>query len=73
MSQRTIVEFNHDFAHKIDAEATGKVEALLYQAMRSGAREYWELLEPYGIRRIVQCHHADERAVIVNGSAYAVA
>lgn len=72
MSQRTIVEFNHDYAHKLDgADDIRQVFArLVDHALRSGSKEDWEQLRRFGITRIVQCHHSDDRKVIVNRHEY---
>lgn len=67
MSQRSIIEINHDFTHVIDREG-GRVVDLLLAALASGADRSWQPLERYGIRRIVQAHHTDERKVVITSS-----
>lgn len=69
MSQRTIAEFNHDYAHAIRADPDGFVQAIGY-ALNSGASEAWEELEHFGVRRAVQCHHSDDRKAVVNRHEY---
>lgn len=67
MSVRTIVEFNHDYAHKI-AQRHLDFMMTLDDALRTGDAKYWEhLRQHYGVIRHTQCHHSDERQVIVNG------
>ena len=63
MSMRTIVEFNHDYAHKIDVEMIG----WLRRALASGDSRDWEPLESYGIRRAVMAHHSAARKAVVEG------
>ncbi len=72
MSQRTIVEINHDYAHRIGGGAEGNIADELNRALSSGEKEQWKNLERYGIRRIVQCHHSDDRAAVVNGHTYKI-
>ncbi len=62
MSVRTIVEFNHDFAHEISENAPEFVK-LLRRAMGSGSKECWERLERFGVTFAVSAHHSDERTV----------
>jgi hypothetical protein len=63
MSQRTIVEINHDFAYLNEAEF--ELFAKRFRAaIGSGSADSWEPLERYGFRRVVQCHHSDERKVV---------
>lgn len=71
MSQRTIVEFNHDFAHDVEdnAEEVGK---RLRRAMSSGDPKEWEKLAQFGIQRVVQAHHSDKRSAIVGGYEYPI-
>jgi hypothetical protein len=64
MSQRSIIEINHDCSHLIDREG-GRFVDLLLRALASGADRSWEDLERFGIRRIVQCHHSEDRKVVV--------
>ena len=71
MSQRTIVEFNHDLVHRID-EHSLRFTCLIGDALASGSPADWEALEGFGIRRVVQCHHSDERKVVVRGHEYLV-
>jgi hypothetical protein len=68
MSNRTIVEFNHDYAHRI-ADAGEPLAKLLDMALSSGAPDLWEALERFGIRRLAQRHHSDDLQVTVNGRA----
>lgn len=66
MSQRSVVEFNHDYSHEIDRAPSGQVEKLLVQALASGSDESWEPLRRFGITRVVQLHHSDDRKVVAN-------
>jgi hypothetical protein len=68
MSQRSIIEINHDLSHEIDREG-GRVIDLLLRALASGSDRYWEPLRRYGINRIVQCHHSEDRKLVVKDSA----
>lgn len=72
MSQRTIVEFNHDYAAEIE-DKPDEFFTHLGRALRGGDKESWDFLERrFGLRRIVQCHHSDERSVAVRGTRYVV-
>ena len=64
MSQRSIIEINNDFSHRI-AQDGDLVIKLLDRALGSGAYQDWEPLMRYGIRRITQCHHSEDRKVVV--------
>jgi len=55
MSIRTLIEVNHDFAHRFD---DGFVQAL-DRYLRSASQEHAEELERYGVRVIGRRHHAD--------------
>lgn len=65
MSQRSIVEINHDFSHRIASAPQGRIEHLLLRALGSGSEENWKPLEAFGIRRVTQCHHSEDRRVVV--------
>lgn len=69
MSQRTIVEINHDYAHAIQADPH-KFMQLFLRALASGDKREWDELRHFGIRKAVQCHHSDERKVVVDGHDY---
>lgn len=71
MSQRTIAEFNHDFCYEIKRRPDN-FAGLLILALTSGSRESWEALERFGLRRVVQCHHSDDRKAVVNGHDYEI-
>lgn len=70
MSQRSILEINHDCSHAIDARSADEFVPLLMAALGSGSDRAWEPLKKFGIRRIVQCHHSDECKVKVFGREY---
>jgi len=71
MSQRSIVEINHDYAHKITADDTRMMfTRLLERALASGSDESWEPLSRFGITRITQCHHSERRKAVVGGREY---
>jgi hypothetical protein len=66
MSQRSIVEFNHDFAHEIDDRSEEFIE-MLTRALNSGSKESWEnLYYSFHVTRYVQCHHSAVRHVVVD-------
>ena len=66
MSNRTIIEINHDFGAKIktDQAAFG---AALSEALRTNADYAWDALRGFGATRIVTVRDTDERNVYVNG------
>jgi tRNA(Ile)-lysidine synthase TilS/MesJ len=62
MSNRTIVEFNHDFAARVDTERFNFCN-LLMSALRTGDKHAWEALQStYGLTFIVTGHHTDNLA-----------
>lgn len=64
MSQRSIIEINHDQTHLIrDGEKL--FMELLANALASGSDRAWEPLKRYGFCRVTQCHHSCERSVMV--------
>ena len=63
MSIRTIVEFNHDLAFRLDNEGQEFVR-LLGIALRGGMMDNWRQLERFGIRFGVSTHHSTERKVV---------
>ena len=68
MSQRTIVEFNHDYAHEVGRDR-GALSELLAAVMRSGrpdSEEEWRLGR-YGVRVLTSRHHSDSLRVEVGG------
>jgi hypothetical protein len=64
MSQRSVLEINHDRSHQIDAAPTAFI-VLLNQALASGSDESWEPLRHFGVRRIIQVHHSTDYKVNV--------
>lgn len=71
MSNRTIIEINHDFVDAIRRTPMPFAERL-WSALQCGADLDWEELRPWGIRRIVETHHSETRKVIVEGREYPV-
>lgn len=66
MSQRTIVEFNHDFGGAIDRDPEGFVQAI--RAMINGGatdRYANEHLRRYGVTASPTCHHSGIRKVVL--------
>lgn len=68
MSQRTIIEINHDCG-KIDPGDFARFCALWNVAIGSGAKENWGDLEKWGIRRVTQCHHSEDRKLVVGAGS----
>jgi hypothetical protein len=64
MSQRSILEVNHDYSFMIARDYKEFVE-LLARGLASGSNEAWLPLERFGVRRVVQCHHTEDRKVVV--------
>lgn len=69
MSQRSIIEINHDCSHLIEAADIEFVE-LLGRALASGSDRAWEPLRRFGITRITQCHHSEDRKVVIGKREY---
>lgn len=70
MSQRSIIEVNHDCSHLINARSADEFVPLLMRALGSGSEETWEPLRKFGIRRIVQVHHSTDRKVTISGPGW---
>ena len=69
MSQRTILEVNHDRA-TIDPGDMARFCSLWNRAIASGDIESWAELElSWGVRQVTRCHHSEDRKLVVgNGS-----
>jgi hypothetical protein len=70
MSQRTIVEINHDVPGLVSEELAEALYGLLMNAVRTGFPEDWEPLRRFGFTRITQCHHSEDRKVVVSNREY---
>lgn len=71
MSNRTIAEFNHDFAHDlVDAISKRPEEtARLFKiALGGGSERDWKPLERYGIKYGTRAHHSSTRKARVENS-----
>lgn len=72
MSQRTIIEVNHDIARVVPGDVA-MFTRLWNAAIGSGSKESWEPLERrWGIRRVVQCHHSADRKAMVGSQEYQI-
>ena len=69
MSNRSIVEINHDCSFAFCDANAFDLMILLRRALSSGSAEAWAPLERFGIKRITQCHHSDDRKVVVGKGA----
>lgn len=69
MSQRSILEINHDFSHEIKAQPERFLQ-LLGTALGSGSDDCWDRLRGFGITRVVQVHHSTDRKVVISGSGW---
>jgi hypothetical protein len=73
MSNRTIIEINHDFAHTLDSHTAQRLFVIaLRLALASGSDERWQALEHFGFRRITQRHHSDPISIKVGPYEYPV-
>jgi KTSC domain len=71
MSQRSIIEINHDHCGlMLEHTSPEDFAELLRRALASGSDESWEPLESLGIERIVQVHHSVGRRVILSDSGW---
>lgn len=70
MSNRTIIEINHDYSHQIDHERFEFCEALQEVLRDSSSKEGWATLFRFGVVKFVTAHHSDDRHVVVNGHEY---
>lgn len=70
MSQRSVCEFNHDYAHYIERNPEMFCE-LLRRALAGGDKESWEELGlRFGLKRIIQRHHSDDGEVVLKFGKY---
>jgi hypothetical protein len=60
VSNRTIVEINHDYAGMIKGHEMDLAK-MLVQALGSGEAQDWEPLRIYGIRFGIMAHHSSVR------------
>jgi len=70
MSQRTVVEINHDMPGQVSDELAEALYGLLMNAVRTGFAEDWEPLRHFGFTRITQCHHSEDRKVVIGDREY---
>lgn len=70
MSNRSIVEFNHDYAATINARSADEFVPLLMRALNNGFDSDWEKLRSFGIKRVIMAHHSDSRKVVINKREY---
>jgi hypothetical protein len=71
MSQRSIIEINHDLCGLQLEHSTDNADQFVYllqNAIASGSDESWEPLKGFGITRVVQLHHSVGRRVIFSDS-----
>lgn len=59
MSNRTLLEINHDCSGAIDRAPSGQFERALLRYLRSASKENAAALEPYGIRVFGMRHHSE--------------
>ena len=71
MSTRTIIEINHDHVERIKIEPEFFARQMRL-ALQSNSNEAWSYLRMFGVTRIVEAHHSDERKVVVEGREYPV-
>lgn len=69
MSNRTIIEINHDFALKLDAERFDFMNLIGRVLRNSEDKPAWDELKRYGVTRHATVHHTDERVLYINGRA----
>jgi hypothetical protein len=69
MSNRSIVEFNHDFAHDIMRDQQGFIDALRF-ALGHSTEGNWKNLQRFGVTYTTTCHHSDERKVVTKWRGY---
>lgn len=68
MSQRTIVEFNHDYAGAIDRDPDGFLRAIrnmLNSGVNENESDKRDRLDHYGVRTSPTHHHSDKAEVIL--------
>jgi hypothetical protein len=70
MSNRTILEINHDCSRAIDRQRFEFCEALQEVLRDSSSREGWSALSRFGVTKFVTAHHSDDYHVVVNGNDY---
>ena len=64
MSQRSVIEINHDYCYEIARDPEAFVKAL-DMALGSGSAQSWEPLRRFGIRRATQHHHSSTAVAVV--------
>ena len=63
MSNRSLIEFNHDFWMQIDADKAGFADAILEMSRGGGTPQAVERLERYGVTFVGTRHHSDKATV----------
>lgn len=69
MSNRSIIELNHDFVHAIKESPDDFLE-LLVSALNSGSQDRWEELERFGVKYTATTHHSTAREVVMPWKEY---
>ena len=69
MSNRTLIEINHDFTGEIDKAPTGSLENALLRYLRSADKQNAEALEQFGIRVFGMRHHSDPFSIRWGGKS----
>lgn len=59
MSIRTALEFNHDYYQKQQSAAF--LTDLMWALYHGNPADWEEMRRKYGVERVYQCHHADDR------------
>lgn len=70
LSQRSIIEINHDVPGQAKPGERARFYELFMRAIASGSDEAWAPLEQYGIRRVAQVHHSTDRKVVISGPGW---
>jgi hypothetical protein len=59
LSNRSLIEINHDFSHAINGAATGEFENVLLRYLGSNSKENAAALKRFGVRVFGTRHHSD--------------
>lgn len=70
MSNRTIVELNHDFASNIEDDPETFIHKLVCYLRSQNNDDRVDLKHRFGVTVSVTAHHSDDRRVKVNETEY---
>lgn len=70
MSNRTIIELNHDYGHAIQRDPEAFIRFLTSHINSAGDPETIDALRHYGVIVVETVHHSTDRRVVIMGKEF---